>query len=184
MRAAPLGIWGYRLHDNQLAQCAIADSKLSHPNPSCANAVACYVIAIANLLRHPGNRQLAFERSSAWADANANQEVRGWLQDAANNLDVPYQPLDGFIKIAFTHAFRHLLLGTGYVEAITETLVGGGDTDTNACIVGGLIGAACGADAIPNEMKQAVMTCDTRLGQPRPAFFQTTDIIQLINKLI
>lgn len=184
MRAAPLGIWGHRLHDKQLAQYAMADSKLSHPNPSCAQAVACYVIAIANLLRQPGKRELAFERASRWANGNANPEVRGWLQDAANNLDVPYQPLDGFIRIAFTHAFRHLLLGTGYVDAISETLVGGGDTDTNACIVGGLIGAACGANAIPDEMKQAVITCDTRLGQPRPAFLQTTDVIQLIHQLI
>ncbi len=184
MRAAPLGIWGAYLSDEQLARCAIADSRLSHPNPSCADAVACYVIAIANLLRHPGNRELAFARASRWADANANQEVRGWLQDAVNQLDVPYQPLDGFIRIAFTHAFRHLLRGTAYQDALAETLAGGGDTDTNACIVGGLIGAACGAGSIPEKMKEAVIACDTRKGQFRPAFFRTTDVIQLINKLV
>jgi len=44
------------------------------------------------------------------------------------------------VKYGFVHAFRHLRLGTPYVAAITETLLGGGDTDTNACIMGGLSG--------------------------------------------
>ena len=29
----------------------------------------------------------------------------------------------------------------------------GGDTDTNACIVGGLLGAACGFNNLPKEIK-------------------------------
>lgn len=30
----------------------------------------------------------------------------------------------------------------------------GGDTDTNACIVGGLLGAACGFNNLPKEIKK------------------------------
>ena len=66
MRASPLGIWGHRLSDDKLAQFAIADSSLSHPNPSCCHAVACYVIAIANLLRKPADRQLAWFVRNLW----------------------------------------------------------------------------------------------------------------------
>ena len=29
----------------------------------------------------------------------------------------------------------------------------GGDTDTNACIVGGLLGAACGFNNLPKDIK-------------------------------
>ena len=47
------------------------------------------------------------------------------------------------------HAFRHLVAKTPYVEALRETLAGGGDTDTNACIVGGLIGALHGEAGVP-----------------------------------
>ncbi|HXV61677.1 MAG TPA: ADP-ribosylglycohydrolase family protein, partial [Vicinamibacteria bacterium] len=42
MRSAPLGIWGHNLVDEALARLAIEDSSLSHPNPSCCQAVACY----------------------------------------------------------------------------------------------------------------------------------------------
>ena len=71
----------------------------------------------------------------------------------------------GFIKIAFTHAFRHLRLGSNYQDAIAETLAGGGDTDTNACIVGGLVGAAIGVDDIPKSMHTAILNCDIILGK-------------------
>ncbi|EDN70960.1 ADP-ribosylation/Crystallin J1 [Beggiatoa sp. PS] len=161
MRIAPLGIWGSQLDPEELAGYAIEDSRLSHPNDSCCHAVACYVIAIASLIENPGDRIKAFNQVVKWANKQACQEVQLWLQNAKDNVDVPYYPQAGFVKIAFIHAFRHLLLGTTYQQAIQETLYGGGDTDTNACIVGGLIGAACGASHIPDEMKSAVLHCDT-----------------------
>lgn len=37
-----------------------------------------------------------------------------------------------------------------------EVISLGGDTDTNACIVGGLIGAIVGDSNIPNDMKLKV----------------------------
>ncbi|NEQ67767.1 MAG: ADP-ribosylglycohydrolase family protein, partial [Symploca sp. SIO2D2] len=165
MRISPLGIWGYRLSNEELARFAQQDSRLSHPNPSCCYAVACYTIAIASLLRKPGDRQTAFDSAKSWLESQVQvtqtsqgqAEVLGWLQDAENNVDIAYSPQVGFVKIAFTHAFRHLLLGSDYVAAIRETLTGGGDTDTNACIVGGLIGAAGGATAIPEAMQQSVL---------------------------
>ena len=118
-----------------------------------------------------------------WATHHADAEVQGWLADAAQGLDVPYEPQIGFVRIGFTHAFRHLQQGTGYVAAVTETLAGGGDTDTNACIVGGLIGAAVGADAIPLALRQAVLTCDTAQGQPRPAFLHPQQVPGLVDSL-
>lgn len=57
---------------------------------------------------------------------------------------MPGTPQMGWVKIAFDHAFRHLRLGSNFETAMAETLKLGGDTDTNACIVGALIGAAEG----------------------------------------
>lgn len=177
MRISPLGIWGHRFNDKELAHLAQQDARLSHPNESCAHAAACYVIAISNLIKKPGDRKTAFKCAQCWAIFHANEEVCDWLQQAQNNIKVPYYPHEGFVKIAFMHAFRHLWLETDYEEALRETLLGGGDTDTNACIVGGLIGAACGADAIPDDMKQPVLRCNTQQGKhPRPRFLSTTQI--------
>lgn len=43
---------------------------------------------------------------------------------------VPYGPQIGWAKIAFVHAFRHLIKNSDYLTAIHETLSGGGDTGT------------------------------------------------------
>lgn len=185
MRATPLGIWGCHLKRQDLALFAREDSALSHPNQSCRNAVACYVIAISELIRNPHHREAAFQAAKSWATAHANEEVCQWLAEAETNQSVPYYPQAGFIQIGFTHAFRHLVQGSSFVEAVQETLSGGGDTDTNACIVGGLVGAACGAGSIPEAMKQAVLTCNTHLGKhPRPDFLSTRQIPELVNQLL
>jgi ADP-ribosyl-[dinitrogen reductase] hydrolase len=196
MRSSPLGIWGYRLRDEELAHLARQDSQLSHPHPSCGYAVACYVIAIANLMRSLGDRHLAFQNTKQWLESQiliaqnplelaAVEEVLSWLSNAENHVNLECYPHEGFVKIALTHAFHHLGLGSDYETAIRETLLGGGDTDTNACIVGGLIGAACGVDAIPEVMKHSVLCCDTRVGQnPRPKFLSATQVPSLVQQLL
>jgi ADP-ribosyl-[dinitrogen reductase] hydrolase len=50
----------------------------------------------------------------------------------------------GFMKHAFVMAFYCLLKGLSYDATLALALKLGGDTDTNACIAGGLIGAICG----------------------------------------
>ncbi len=184
MRATPLGVWGSRLSATELADYARQDSLLSHPNPSCWQAVAAYAIAIAHLINHRdeqgGDRQGALAAAVSWATGHADAELQSWLDDAAQGVDIPYEPQIGFVRIGFTHAFRHLQQGSDYVWALTETLAGGGDTDTNACIVGGLIGAAVGAEAIPLALRQAVLSCDTTQGQPRPAFLHPRQVPALV----
>lgn len=185
MRATPLGIWGINYKDEELGEFARQDSRLSHPNPSCTDAVACYAIAIAHLIRSSGDRTLAFRQVRQWANQYAVPEVCDWLQLAANNVNISYSPYDGFVKIAFVHAFRHLLLNSDYLSAIRETLAGGGDTDTNACIVGGLIGAACGISTIPEKMQQIVLNCNYQQGaNPRPSFLHPSQVPCLIEQLL
>jgi ADP-ribosyl-[dinitrogen reductase] hydrolase len=196
MRITPLGIWGHNLAASEIANLTIQDTSLSHPNNSCGYAVACYCIAIATLIKQPGKRELAFNNAKTWLDSQEDlaqdsyqyhcwAEVSSWLYDATDNVNIPYYPQIGFVKIAFTHAFRHLLLGSDYESAIAETLAGGGDTDTNACIVGGLIGAAVGVDDVPQNMRDRVLSCDTTLGKhPRPAFLHPRQINELIPQLL
>lgn len=184
MRAAPLGIWGHRFTAAEIGEFARLDSCLSHPNPSCWQAVACYAIAIAHLMQHLGDREGAFAQAAHWANLHANPEVQSWLTDADQNVSVAFEPQIGFVRIGFTHAFRHLKLGTGYLDAIRATLAGGGDTDTNACIVGGLIGAADGAESIPLALRTAVLSCHTELGRPRPAFLHAGQVPELVARLL
>lgn len=184
MRSVALGIWGWNLEDDELAEYARLDSSLSHPNSSSCDAVACYVLAVASLIRSPGERAAALHTAHQWADRHACDEVKGWLELSQTNEDIPGHPQAGFIKIAFVHAFRHLRMGSGYEESIRATLAIGGDTDTNACIVGGLIGASRGADDIPESLRKAVLGCDTSRGRPRPDWLHPKHLPQLVEKLI
>ena len=57
--------------------------------------------------------------------------------------------------------------GFTYPQAMEEVLKLGGDTDTNACIVGGLVGACWGKDGIKPEWIEAVLSYDSPKGGPR-----------------
>lgn len=176
MRATPLAAWAWNRADAEIALFARLDSSLSHPNETCWQAVAAYCIAIAELISS-NDRNKAWSRTSNWIKNSANEELNDWAGLIENNQHVPGHPQAGFVKIAFVHAFQNLLKGHDYHTAIRSVLEIGGDTDTNACIVGGLIGAAVGFDNIPENMRNAVLTCDTSRGaHPRPDFLHPANL--------
>ena len=195
MRLTPLPICYHRCTDEQLAELAAADARLSHPNPTCQLANALYAIAVASLIRQPHDRTAAMQRitdhlqrlrTQPSGATEAVREVEGWLaaaQAAARGEAVlgDARQQAGFVKHAFTLAFRHLAGGSGYEEAVRHVLLAGGDTDTNAAIVGGLVGAAVGAEAIPAHMTQAVLRC-TPL-RNRPPWLYPSQIPDLVDKL-
>ncbi|WP_041463801.1 ADP-ribosylglycohydrolase family protein, partial [Pelodictyon luteolum] len=51
-------------------------------------------------------------------------------------------------------------------EGVVDTLMQGGDTDTNAAVCGALLGAVYGIDAIPEQWKAAVLNCRPEAGTP------------------
>lgn len=173
MRIAPLGVWGWRLSEEELVKAVDQDNRLTHPNPTCPHASALYCLAIRHLMLNPKDSEGAFQTAWDWSQRLGNTEVQEWLELAANNEDVGYHPRAGFVKYGFVHAFRHLKNGTSYLDVIYETLMGGGDTDTNACIVGGLVGAYYGEEGIPGPIKNSILQCDTSKGRQRPEFLQT-----------
>jgi ADP-ribosylglycohydrolase len=183
MRSIGLGIWSWRLSAEEAANAARADARLSHPNLSCQHANAAYVVAVRHLVLNEGDSGGPLRAAAAALDDESADEVRGWLREAESGSGPPYYPNDGFVRIAFTHAFRHLMLETPFVEALRETVAGGGDTDTNGCIVGGLLGALHGEDRVPESMRAAVLKCDTTLGRRRPEFFSTRDAASLADLL-
>jgi len=184
MRASPLGVWGWNLEADRLAEHARADSALTHANAACQDAVACYAVAIASLIREEGDRRLALEAVAEWAERQACEEVRDWLDLAAGEEEVPGRPQEGFVKIALVHGFRQLRRGAGYKQAIRAVLALGGDSDTNACIAGGLIGAAVGAEHIPKSMRNAVLECDTSRGRPRPRWLHPRGVAERVQRLV
>lgn len=118
-------------------------------------------------------------------------EVQSWLQDSDGLALEEVNCLEqlGYVRHAFVLAFYHLRRRTPFVDAICQTLCRGGDTDTNACIVGGLMGALYGATAIPDWMTQPVLEPEVEGGQgsekwcKRPADLQGTQVPHLAQQL-
>lgn len=187
MRVSPLGIWSVRCTVEEAVAAARADAALTHPNLACQWTNAAYVVAIRHLLLNAGDVRGAFLQAQGALDGGTDEgadEVRLWLDDAEQGVLPACQPMAGFVRIAFTHAFYHLLRETTFVLALRQVLAGGGDTDTNACIVGGLVGAHVGLAGIPESMSRAVLTCDTAKGRPRPPWLRTQDAVSLATELI
>jgi ADP-ribosylglycohydrolase len=187
MRASALGIWSTGVSPEDAVRAACDDARLTHPNPSCLWASAAYVFAIRHLLLHPNDTEGAFEQAR-WALALAprddSEEVHIWLEDAAIGKLPDGQPSMGFVRIAFIHAFHHMLRSTPYIDALQSVLGYGGDTDTNACIVGALVGARIGITGVPPNMIDAVLRCDTAKGRPRPAWLSTWDALDIARKIL
>ena len=190
MRASSIGAWLAPLDDiNKVALMARCDTRLSHPSLVCQYANTLYCIAIWYLMRHPGDGQGAMRSVETWAARNGVcEDVCGWLADSSNLVsdandhgrlaipnDTTWNPRRtiGFVRWGFTLAFYFLRRGEGYETAVLWTLLEGGDTDTNAAIVGGLMGALHGIDGIPEGMRRAVLEFDPvkMPGQMRPAVF-------------
>lgn len=156
MRATPLGVWSSRVSLEEAVEAARADARLTHPNPSCQWSTAAYVVAIRHLMLNAWDHLGAFDAARSILPEGEGDEVRTWLDNAAAGRLPAFHPQAGFVMIAFTYAFHHLLQRTPHVHALRQMLRGGGDTDTNACIVGGLLGAKWREEGVSEEMKRAV----------------------------
>jgi len=79
-----------------------------------------------------------------------------------NNMSYSFRDIDssifGFVGFAFWLLLRALKYHKSYQNAIIEIVQYGGDTDTNACIVGAIMGALY-PDTIPTNWTDNVINC-------------------------
>lgn len=115
MRAAPLAIFGCHMPVSTLASMAKQDACLSHPNKVCESCNAAYVVAIAHLIAHPGDRTGAIDAATAVAsEPDFDADVRTWLLEDSygNPADLQCYPKMGYCRWGFTLAFMFLRKGT------------------------------------------------------------------------
>jgi len=174
MRASAIATWIAK--DDEIpahigALAAMEDATLSHPKNICQEINAIYVFTLINLLRGISPQE-ALKYTNEFIEMNdISDKVKHWY--FTESLDIePYnmRDLSGHIRWAFILAFyflRHPEIT--YEEAIQKTIMKGGDTDTNAAIVGGLV--AC-YHTIPEYMLQPVLQFDCTI----PSDFTTQRI--------
>jgi ADP-ribosylglycohydrolase len=191
MRISPLAIWGWRVPPDDLARLAAEDSRLTHPNHVCLDAVAVFCIAVATAIRDGTSARETYDTAVAWAEAHAGEEVVRALHAAAEPGES--QPAidernTGWVIHALRNAFHQLLYAPSLEEGVVRTVGLGGDTDTNACISGALLGAVYGRAAIPRAWQLEVLSCrpmqqfGARRVRPRP--FWPVDALYLAEALL
>lgn len=195
MRIAPLAIWAADVgHGNGAADAeanaeaaliafARREATLTHPNKVCMDANAAYCLALAHLLKHHGDADGAIQCVKDWLHV-MHPPIQTWFNDAIALRSVSdYENKCvynvGHVKHAFTLAVACLNLKTPFQHGIHEVLKLGGDTDTNAAIVGAMLGALHGYSAIPSSMTKPVLafTC-TSDGRMRPATYIIRDFVE------
>jgi ADP-ribosylglycohydrolase len=160
MRVSPLGLFGASLDPHALHDVAAADATLSHPNPVCVAANQVFVFAIASAVRSGAPGPQVFEQAMAFASATAScSEIVPTLELARHELPRDAFTHMGWVRHAFQCAFHQLLHARDFEAALVQVISLGGDTDTNGCITGALLGSVLGADAIPERWRAPVREC-------------------------
>ncbi|POM80336.1 ADP-ribosylglycohydrolase [Phytophthora palmivora] len=189
MRIAPLAIWCGGESEDTIAALASTESTLSHPNQVCQDCNAVYCLMLEHLVRVPGDFQGAVSRAERFVNSHVNSVVRTWfLEESLDISTLECTNQVGHVRWAFVLATYFLRQNESYERAIQQTLLKGGDTDTNAAIVGGLIGALHGVDSIPSHMREAVLTCDATKREttrrPRPDVYRGAHVTKLVDQLV
>lgn len=190
MRVSPLGIFGAGRPNEVLAGWAADDAKLTHPHPVCVQANILFALAIAQAIEKgsEGPDLYRFIREEAIAREVAKPLMNA-IEKAQDEPPEDYVTMQGWVLIAFQNALWQLLHAENLEEGVVDTVMRGGDTDTNAAICGALLGAVHGRDAIPGRWTAAILDCRPAAGRPgvlrpRPECFWPVDALELAGELL
>jgi ADP-ribosyl-[dinitrogen reductase] hydrolase len=146
MRVLPLALW-HRGSDEDLVNMAHVQSLVTHGHPHSQVCCALYVLVARRLLEGRGMNE-------AWADA---EEALGAIYgrtplatalEFVRSLKAAVPTGSGYVVDCLWSA-RSACNESTYAGVVKAAIAFGNDTDTTACIAGGLAGIHFGFDAIP-----------------------------------
>lgn len=181
MRTAPIGIF-FNNNPDELIRATFEDGFLTHYDPRCQLACLLLNSAIASCIRAvgaPKQEQVIDAAKNALSVGGAAlgkqmEDVVFLVQDATAyvledldfasrddpmlygpDLNMLSQPL--FVRVALRLAFWELHHAPSFEAGILDACNRGGESDTNGAIVGALLGAFHGEEAIPELWKTTVL---------------------------
>ena len=189
MRVSPLGIFGHTAPARALAEWARRDARITHPHPVCVEANALYARAVARAV-HDGPAPLdLYGEILDWAgELDGVPSLVSAVRAAADAPPADYLSKQGWVLVALQNALWQLLHAPGLEEGVVDTVMRGGDTDTNAAICGALLGAVHGRESVPGRWVDALLSCrpgrgNPRTCHPRPECYWPADCLELAEKL-
>ncbi len=187
MRCSPLGLFCAGRSLEQTVLWARQDARITHPHPVCQEATALFVATIAHAIWSGEDRKAVFAFAQAASRTLCGAQVQA-VVDRSRAAPEQVTSQAGWFEHALQLALHHLRGEATFEQALVDTVRRGGDTDTNAAIVGALLGAVLGREAIPLQWRTMVLTCraEAELGaaHPRPAWLWATDAMELAEALL
>lgn len=154
MRICPVAIYGVNISDKELYNTVCLESDITHPNDFVKECVYVYCLAIKYIIK--GN-SLDFVKNLLLSSIK-DTRLLNILNDSFKFAE-PCRIMEnkeelleyaesrkymGYIGMALQSAFYELFNGTSFRTSLINIIKRGGDTDTNGCIAGYLLGAYYG----------------------------------------
>jgi ADP-ribosyl-[dinitrogen reductase] hydrolase len=162
MRATAIASYVDRFHPGNIQLgffLAKQDAILSHPSRVCVEVNQIYVYALLLLLGGMAPGEVVKQLDSYVADLVQSECIHTWyFQESLDISEMNCNHQEGHVRWAFVMAMyflRHPEIS--FEEAMFAVLKKGADSDTNACIVGGLV--ACYQE-IPRHLSDPVLAFD------------------------
>ena len=153
MRVLPLALW-HKGTDAELARDAAAQSLVTHGHPRSQGCCALYCLWARRTIEAAGD---------PWREAVAafraihpiGDPIRDEVEAHVKPDDPPSGQGSGYVVDCLTSA--RLALDAGSYEDVVKAAVAlGNDTDTTACVAGGIAGLRDGVGAIPDRWRSAL----------------------------
>ncbi len=190
MRISPLGIFGAGRDPREVAAWARQDAAVTHPHPVCRAASALWSVAIARAVATGCTAGELYNWMLEWAEGPEGHPVLArTIRDAAWAPPPDFMRYQGWVVLAVRNAVWQLLHGRTLEEGVVDTVMRGGDTDTNAAICGALLGAVHGEQAVPDRWRRTLAACRPAAGVegvafPRPECFWPAGAMDLPEALL
>lgn len=140
-------------------EIARQDALLSHPSIVCQEVNMIYVYVLVYLLQGAPSEEILSRLDKFMKKNITSETVHKWFYEESLDIsEMDCTKQQGHVRWSFVMAMyflRHPEIG--FEEALIMVLKKGGDTDTNACIVGGLV--ACYQE-IPKRLSAPVLAFD------------------------
>ena len=193
MRCIPIAVCGIGKPIDIILDMAETDASLTHYSKTTQLVTGAYCFIISQILHHriKGIKidvlKLLEETENI---ISKNKKILSWFVEAIQltNLDL-YDSIknEGHVKHAFIFVIYFLknINCYNYTSSLQQVLMCGGDTDTNAKIVGNLFGAFYD-NCVPDTILDVVLNFDCTKADgyfERPRVYGIHNALQLINKL-
>lgn len=162
MRVLPLALW-HRGTEKELVLDAHRQCLITHGNRCNQVCCALYCLAARALLNGPNlTAKPGFTAALDWAVCTLRDIYRE-MPEYGGELEWSVRPEEpwegkgsGYVVDSLRSAFMIMSDALSYEEAVKRAILLGDDTDTTACITGGLAGICFGFSGIPARWRSAL----------------------------